>query len=148
MKRHNEKLLETLEQRRNILEQQQARYGLDVPPHILLELDELRDEIEHTKMRHRGIMSAELLASMPPAEIWKNLYDSQWETNVIIYAMQKETERDRKNIQNRHREFNETIQKLIFENELLKRNQRYMFMALVFLSLCLIVILFIFALFL
>jgi hypothetical protein len=124
-----DKILETLAARLNVLELQSAAYGLDTPPHIVTEIEGLKEKIEETRMASKSIISVQLLANMEPNERWKRLYDAIWEVEILLYTLQKNSESDRTRIQNRHTEFNISLQRNIIETEYYRRIVRVLFAA-------------------
>lgn len=116
--------LQRLTARLQQLELHAATTGIDTPPHVNIEIDNLRQEIEQVKMSSKSLISLELLQRMEPVERWKRLYDSIWEVEILLYTLQKNTENDRIRTQKRHMEFNVNDQRATFEIELLKRNLR------------------------
>lgn len=104
------------------LELQTAAMGLNTPPHIAMEIENIRDQIKQMQIGSRDIISVELLQRMEPAERWKRLYDAIWEIEQVIYTLQKNAEQSRDHLQARHKEFNTEIQRIGFENELLRRS--------------------------
>lgn len=132
---YTDQLLKRLNQRLEHLELQAASYGLDVPVHIALEIDNTRAQIEQIEVGSRSIISVELLEKMEPAERWKRLYDAIWQVEVELYSIKKTLESDRQHNQSRHKEFNMTIQKTIFDMDLIKRTQGKIYYIALFISL-------------
>lgn len=124
-----DQILETLAARLRVLEQQAAAYGMDTPPHIVIEIGNIQDKIEETKMANKSIISVQLLQHMEPNERWKRLYDAIWEVEILLYTLQKNTAADRERIQLRHTEFNITLQRTMIENEYYRRIVRVMLVA-------------------
>lgn len=116
-----DQVLLNLEARLRVLETQAATYGLDTPPHIVIEIEDLKGKIEETKMSHKSIISVQLLARMEPNERWKRLYDAIWEIEIILYTLQKNVAADRLRLQARHTEFNTALQRTMIDVEYAKR---------------------------
>lgn len=119
--------LQRLTARLQQLELHAATTGIDTPAHVSIEINNIRQEIEQVQMSSKSLISLELLQRMEPVERWKRLYDSIWEVEIILHTLQKNAESDRLRTQNRHTEFNQQIQRISFENEALKNNQRRMY---------------------
>jgi|ERR1700754_1347383 len=112
-----DQVLLNLEARLRVLESQAATYGLDTPPHIVVEIEQLKEKIDETKMSHKSIISVQLLARMEPNERWKRLYDAIWEIEIILYTLQKNITADRIRLQARHTEFNTVLQRVLIDSE-------------------------------
>lgn len=116
-------LIQKLGDRLAHLEVKAAQYGLDAPVHVLTEMEDIKSQLEELQMSTKSLVSIELLQRQTPLEIWKRLYDAIWEIEIILHTLKKNTEADRIRIQGRHTEFNTTLQRNVFEVELLKRHQ-------------------------
>lgn len=114
-------MIQKLGDRLQILELQAASYGIDAPPQVLTEIQDIKSRIEQLQMSTKSLVSIELLQRMTPLEIWKRLYDAIWEIELIIHTIKKNIESDTVRIQKRHTEFNISVQRNSFEIELLKR---------------------------
>lgn len=125
-----DQILESLSARLRILETQAATYGLDTPPHIVIEIGQLKEKIEDTRMAHKSIISVQLLAHMEPNERWKRLYDAVWEVEIILYTLQKNIDADRLRLQSRHMEFNTSLQRVMIDSEYQSRTDKRIYIAL------------------
>lgn len=123
--------LQRLTARLQQLELHAATTGIDTPPHVNIEIDNIRQEIEDVQMSSKSLISVELLQRMEPVERWKRLYEAIWEVEIILHRLQKNTESDRLRTQARHTEFNIANQRATFEIELLKRDQRRIYFILI-----------------
>lgn len=115
-------MVNALTKRLQALEMQAATFGLDTPPHISIEIEDIKQKIETTRLGAHSLLSADMINNMPPVERWKRLYDATWDIEIRIYAIEKELKNDRINIQSRHKEFNIAIQKVLFDNVSLWNN--------------------------
>lgn len=132
---YTDQLLQTLNERLQHLNLQAATYGLNMPTHIAMEIDSVKTQIEQIEVGSRNIISVELLERMEPVERWKRLYDAIWQLEVDLYSIKKTLDSDRHHNQSRHKEFNMTIQKTIFDMALIKRTQGKIYYIALFISL-------------
>lgn len=136
-----DKVLDNLTARLRVLEQQAGAYGLDTPPHIVIEIEDIKEKLQETTMAHKSIISVGLLQRMEPNERWKRLYDAIWEVEIILYTLQKNVAVDRIRLQARHTEFNTAIQRVMIESEYMKRNQKRMYYSIAFVIIILTIVL-------
>lgn len=128
-------MIKSLEARLHVLEVQAAQMGIDAPPHVVTEIEQIKSRLEEITMGSMSLISVELLQRMEPVERWKRLYDSLWELIIKFHTLEKNVESDRLRLQSRHKDFNIAIQRNTIENEFIKRNQRLIMYAFIFLFL-------------
>lgn len=119
---YTDEFLQTLTRRLEQLELQAAALGLQTPPHVSVEIEDIKAKIEQVKVENQSIISIEIIERMTPAEQWKRLYDEIWKIEKIVYTLQQNDTNNRIHQQKRHAEFNTAIQNIIFEHVLIKRD--------------------------
>jgi len=132
---YTDQLLHTLNERLYHLQLQEATYGADVPVHVAMEIESTKARIERIQVGSRNIISVELLEKMETPERWKRLYDAAWQLEVDLYTVEKTLESDRHHNQSRHKEFNMAVQRNTFEIEMMKREQKRLYIYALFLAL-------------
>lgn len=128
--------LRILTRRLEQLELQAAALGVQTPPNIIVEIEDIKAKIEHATIGSESIISIEILERMTPAQQYKGLHDFVWHQSKQIYTLQQNDTSNRINVRERHTEFNIAIQSVQFENALLKLNIRRL--NVLFFSICIL----------
>lgn len=125
---YTDELITTLTRRLHELELQAAAMGMSTPPHVNVEIQDIRERVQVLSQSAHPIISAEMIARMEPGERWKRLYDAIWELEVMVYSQQKNGDAARLDIQKRFMDINKLIQRCVFEIEIAKRERRRLYM--------------------
>lgn len=103
----------TLSDRLRVLELQAAQFGLATPVHLVTQIEALHVELAKIDAVNHHPLSQETIESLPPAELWKRLYDAIWEVEINLYAVQSAAKKDKTDREERQK----TLDTLLFAQD-------------------------------